>query len=143
MNITLLFRTIYLSITLTLFLTSPIYAELPSNAKAETSKKVTSEEQKIKYLIKQVNDSGVIFIRNGDEHTAKEASEHLAFKYKKATNMFWFFGPKTKVTAKEFINKIASQSSTTGKPYLIRLKDGKTVTTKEWLDNKLSQINDQ
>ena len=93
----------------------------------------------IHYLLEEVGKSKVVFIRNGKEHSAKEAKEHLAYKMKMARRMFWFFGPKKNVTVQEFIEKIASRSSSSGKEYSVRLTDGKTLSTGDWLRAMLSK----
>ncbi len=98
------------------------------------------EDAKIAYLLKRVEESGATFIRNGDEHPAKKAREHLEHKMKMARKMFWFFGPEKKISAREFIDKIASESSTTGEVYRLRTKEGKTLTTKEWLNGVLKEF---
>ena len=92
-----------------------------------------TEEQKIGMLIDYIkNLKDVVFIRNGDEHTAEEAAEHLRSKRKKA-------GSKIK-TAVEFIVHIASKSSMSGKPYMIKFKDGRIVTSQELLVEELKRI---
>jgi len=99
------------------------------------------EQTKIKMLLDAVEKSGATFIRNGDNHPAKKAKSHLEFKYNKARNMFWFFGPKTKLSAVEFIEKIASKSSTTGEVYKIKPKDSdQAIPTEVWLKKKLEEI---
>lgn len=90
------------------------------------------EKGKIEYLLKAIGGSGLVFIRNGEEHLASEAEEHLRMKLKKA-------GDKIK-TADDFINNIASKSSMTMKPYYIKLKDGTLVEAEKWLHNKLDSI---
>jgi len=93
-----------------------------------------SEEQKISALIEHVRKlgDGVVFIRNGSEHSAADAAEHMARKRKSA-------GDKVK-TAKAFIAECASKSSLSGKPYQIRFKDGKTVTAADYLTEQLTKI---
>ena len=103
------------------------------------SKQLT-ESQKIDWLIDQVKDSELVFLRNGNTHSAANAAKHLKFKIKTAKKMFWFFGPEKKFTVDDFINKIASKSSSTGKLYKIRLKNGLEVTTKNWLNKKLKEL---
>jgi len=39
-------------------------------------------------------------------------------------------------TLQEFIDQIASRSSTTGNPYLIELTDSTTLKAKEWLEQQ-------
>ncbi|HXB41163.1 MAG TPA: DUF5329 domain-containing protein [Bacteroidia bacterium] len=92
-----------------------------------------TEEQKIGMLIDYIkNLKDAVFIRNGDEHTAEEAAEHLRSKRKKA-------GSKVK-TAVEFIVHIASKSSISGKPYFIKFKDGKIIPSKDLLVEELKRI---
>ena len=43
-------------------------------------------------------------------------------------------------TVKGFIEKIASKSSTFGKPYLIRFKDGREVRSGEYLRAELAKL---
>ncbi|MCR9205322.1 MAG: DUF5329 domain-containing protein [Halobacteriovoraceae bacterium] len=98
------------------------------------------DQQKIRFLLNEVEKSEVIFIRNGEEHPASKAKEHLEHKMKMAKKMFWFFGPERKITVQEFIEKIASSSSTTGEIYKIRLKTGEIVPTGDWLKKKLTDF---
>lgn len=99
------------------------------------------EHQKIELLLEAVENSGATFIRNGEEHTSQKAREHLEYKYQRARKKFLFFGPPIKVTARQFIDKIASESSTSGNPYFIRPQGAaKAVPTREWLNKKLEAI---
>lgn len=109
-------------------------------ALAEEGSQNKIEEQKIEFLLERVEKSGATFIRNGDEHPAAKAKEHLEHKMNMARKMFWFFGPSKAISAREFIDKIAAKSSTSGKEYHIRTKEGKTYTTKEWLDMQLKEF---
>jgi hypothetical protein len=114
---------------------------LSSPLKAEDKEKLAREEAKIEKLLEAVGKSEAVFIRNGEKHPAKKARSHLEFKYNKARNMFWFFGPKTKITALEFIEKIASKSSTTGEIYKIKPKGSEEpIPTETWLNEKLKEI---
>jgi hypothetical protein len=91
------------------------------------------EAQKIEALIQAVADlQGAAFIRNGSEHTPKEAADHLRLKWKNA-------GRRVK-TAPEFIQHCATGSSMSGKPYEIRLKDGRTVLARDWLWTELKRM---
>ncbi|NWJ40768.1 MAG: DUF5329 domain-containing protein [Geothrix sp.] len=93
----------------------------------------TPEAQKIEALIQAVADlQGAVFIRNGTEHSPKEAADHLRLKWKNA-------GRRVK-TAPEFIQYCASGSSLSGKPYEIRLQDGRTVPARDWLWTELKRM---
>ncbi len=98
-----------------------------------------SEKKKIDFLITEVSKIDGEFIRNGKSHTPHEAAEHLRMKLNKAINS-WFAPSKDKWTAEMFIEKIASKSSLSGKPYLIKFKKGKTIKTRIWLYRKLKDF---
>jgi Family of unknown function (DUF5329) len=92
------------------------------------------ENNKIDYLISSVeNIKGVKFIRNGTEHDGKEAAEHLRSKLKSA-------GDKVQ-TADDFISLCASKSYISGKPYMIRSSDGKTINSEQYFREKLKEYN--
>ena len=90
------------------------------------------EKKKIEFLISSVeNLKGAIFIRNGSEHDGKAAAEHLRMKLKNA-------GSYVK-TADDFIRLCASKSYITGRPYMIRLSNGKTIKSEEYFREKLKK----
>ena len=83
------------------------------------------EKNKIEFLISSVeNLRGAKFIRNGSEHNGREAAMHLRMKLQRAGNHVQ--------TADDFIRVCASQSYTSGKPYTIRLSDGKDIKAEEY-----------
>jgi hypothetical protein len=91
------------------------------------------EKKKIEFLISSVeNLKGAKFIRNGSEHDGKEAAEHLRMKLQNALVV---------QTADDFIRLCASKSFITGKPYMIRLSDGKTIKSEEYFREKLKEYN--
>jgi len=82
-------------------------------------------EEAIDYLVEFVRTSDVVFIRNDKEHNPEEAASHMLKKYKYA---------KRKVkTPEDFIKYCATKSTMSGKPYRVRLEDGRTITSEEWL----------
>lgn len=91
-----------------------------------------SEKEKIRYLLHEIEISGYTFIRNGSKYTSQKARAHLEYKFKRA-------GRSIK-TAEDFISKIASKSSFSGKPYYIRMDNGTLIKTGEWLRKKLSKL---
>ena len=99
----------------------------------------TVELKKIDALLEGVKSSDVTFIRNGSEYTAQEAYTHLQRKLKSAQNS-WFAPPKEEWTARLFIEKIASRSSLSKKPYLVRFKGGKVIEARVWLTEMLTAI---
>lgn len=85
---------------------------------------IAEANMEIEYLLSYISGSDCIFIRNGSEHKAKEASEHLAMKYNRYKNRI--------NSAEDFIEKIASHSSLSGRDYKVRCKNLQ-LSTKEWL----------
>src|SRR5262245_13746791 len=76
-----------------------------------------TEKQKMEALINHVGSmNDAKFVRNGTSYAAKTAATFLRLK--------WEANQSQVNTAYDFIEKIASFSSTSGKPYIIRFKDG-------------------
>ncbi|HEY5521977.1 MAG TPA: DUF5329 family protein [Desulfuromonadaceae bacterium] len=92
------------------------------------------EIKKIEFLISSVeNLKGTKFIRNGSEYDGKEAAEHLRMKLNNV-------GKKVQ-TAEDFIRLCASKSYISGKPYMIRTSDGKTIKSEDYFQKKLREYN--
>src|SRR4051812_4209215 len=85
----------------------------------------------VEYLIAAAEKSEVKFIRNGDEHTGKEAAQHMRRKYDHFK--------KSIKTPEDFIEKCASKSELSDKPYKIKSTDGKVVDSKDWMLGLLAE----
>jgi hypothetical protein len=85
----------------------------------------------IRYLLEFVEKSDVVFIRNGQEHSPKEAVAHIQKKYERFRN-------KIK-TPEDFIRFTTTGSLLTGRPYEVRLKDGKIMLSQKWLQDALDE----
>jgi len=93
----------------------------------------TAERQKIEALIKYVGDlKDTKFIRNGWSYEVSTAVRFLRGK--------WEANESSVKTARDFIDKVASFSGTSSKPYLIRFKDGKEIPSREFLTTELQKI---
>lgn len=88
------------------------------------------ERARIETLIDAVAKSGVVFIRNGTEHTSSEAADHLRTKWSRA-------GDRVK-TADDFIEALGSRSSQSGEPYRVRMPDGSERDAGPWLRELLA-----
>lgn len=88
-------------------------------------------DTEIDFLIGAVAGSSCTFIRNGKEHDAEAASEHLQMKRKR--------GKRYYDSTEEFIERIASKSSWSGRDYLIRCGSGATQTANAWFSSKLDE----
>jgi len=92
-----------------------------------TSRAADNEE--IDFLLTSLAESGCTFIRNGDEHEAQEARDHLEMKYNHAKHRI--------KTAEDFIENIASKSSLSRKPYKVHCGE-EEIASKQWLENVLA-----
>jgi hypothetical protein len=92
-----------------------------------------SEAQKIQALIHGIEVmKDARFVRNGSDYDGAAAADHLRLKLRNA-------GDKIK-TAQDFITYLASTSSMSGKPYLIRFNDGHEVESGTYLRAMLTKI---
>ena len=95
--------------------------------------KPLTEKGKIEALIKHLeNLKDATFIRNDSNYEAKTAARFLRGK--------WQAQEKEIKTAMEFIENVASVSSTSGKPYVIRFKDAREVKCGEYLRDELKKL---
>jgi len=91
-----------------------------------------SEKGKIEALIAHVEGlQDAVFVRNGEEADSKKAAEFLRRKWVTVSGVN---------TAKDFIDKVASISSHSAEPYLIRFKDGREVKSGEYLSAELEKL---
>ena len=86
----------------------------------------------IKFLIDHVKNSSFIFIRNGKEHSAEDAYNHMMKKYK-------FFKDEID-TADKFIELTLTKSTMTGEHYKIKLPDSKVVLSQDYFLEKLKSF---
>ena len=88
-----------------------------------------SLDQTIQYLLDYVANSQATFIRNGTSHAPVEAADHIKAKYEHFKNQI--------KTPEDFIRLSASKSLLSGKPYLVRLPNGKEMRLDAWLTEAL------
>jgi hypothetical protein len=90
-----------------------------------------AEQKKIDYLIASIEAlDGAVFIRNGSEHTAAKAADHLRLKLRNAGDRIQ--------TAEQFIDALGTKSSMSGEKYRIRFKDGRVVESAQVFREKLA-----
>jgi hypothetical protein len=93
----------------------------------------SAERQKIEWLIRQVGElKDAKFIRNGSTYEVATAVRFLRGK--------WDANAAEIKSAHDFIDKVASASGTSGKPYLIRLQDGREIKSREYLLAELQKL---
>jgi hypothetical protein len=92
-----------------------------------------AETKKIEALISHVEGlKNAKFIRNGVEYDAGAAGQFLRGKWKVQESEI--------KTAKDFIEKVATKSSTSGKAYLIRVGESQPVESGHYLAKELEKI---
>ncbi|HMN76259.1 MAG TPA: DUF5329 family protein [Burkholderiaceae bacterium] len=91
------------------------------------------EAARIERLIHYVETrKNLVFVRNGKDHSARDAALFLRAKYAK-------MGAHV-TTAAQFIDQIATRSSTTGEIYNVRLADGRLMPAGKLLREELARI---
>ncbi len=92
-----------------------------------------TQAHRIQKLIESLNKlENAKFIRNGKEHVVSEAVDHMTKKWKWKQDQI--------KSANEFINIVGTKSSTTGKPYLIKMQSGKIIKLESWFRKELKAI---
>ena len=85
-------------------------------------------------LLDRVESSQCKFNRNGSWHDAKSARKHLQDK-------FDYLDKKNMVsTTESFIDKGATRSSSSGKPYQIFCTGGQAMPSATWLTTELNRL---
>jgi hypothetical protein len=92
-----------------------------------------AEQARIQRLIAYVEAQSTIrFVRNGSAYSSKEAAKFLRRKFEKMGEHV--------TNAQQFIEQIASKSSTSGEAYLIRFPDGRQVPAARFLGDELARM---
>ena len=100
---------------------------------AADAAKAEAESRTIEALIASVAQlSDATFLRNGKSYPASAAARFLREK--------WQSRRSEVRSAEGFIDRIASFSSTTSKPYFIRFADGRQVPSAEYLRSELARL---
>ena len=92
----------------------------------------TSVQAEVNFLLDFVEASGCAFYRNSTWHNAKEAQAHLRDK------CAWLTARNLVDTTEAFIERAATKSSFTGRPYKVKCNGGATITSKQWLRGELT-----
>lgn len=98
-------------------------APLPAPARAD-----------VDALLNRLQSSGCEFNRNGTWYAGAEARSHLLKK------LDYLEGKDMVATAEQFIERGASSSSMSGKPYLVRCAGKAPVESAAWLKAELQQV---
>jgi hypothetical protein len=113
-------KSVAVAVSLVLIVASAAYAETG-----------IASQKAIEFLLSSVEHSDLVFIRNGKSYSPKEAAAHLKAKYD------YFKGDI--VTPEDFIRLAGSKSELSGKQYQVQMRDGRRVTSAEWLLRVLAE----
>ena len=95
-----------------------------------------TKRQKIEAFIEQLgNLKDAKFIRNESTYEPATAIRFLRAK--------WEANDAKVKTARDFIDEVASVSGSSRKPYLMRFKDGREISSQEFLIAALNKIDSQ
>jgi hypothetical protein len=118
-----LFKSPLLALIMTLCILPAAHAAPPAAAMVE-----------INYLLGLIEESGCEFYRNGTWYDAQQAQAHLRGK-------FDVLAASDQIkTAEDFIEKAASNSSMSGRPYQIRCAGAAAMTTNQWFSAALTRF---
>lgn len=92
---------------------------------------VSTAKKEIEHLIRHLGSSGCQFNRNGSWHASERAVNHLKRKYD------YLLKRNLVPSAEAFIKRAASESSVSGKPYLVKCGDAAAVPSAKWLLEEL------
>ena len=88
-------------------------------------------EKEIQHLFDHLKNSLCEFNRNGKWYTAEEAAAHIQQKYQ------YLLKKGLIDSTEQFINRAASESSLSGKPYMVRCGSSEPIKSSDWFHNEL------
>ncbi len=89
-------------------------------------------KQEIAHLIAYLEQSGCQFNRNGSWYDSKDAGNHISRKYQ------YLLDKGLVSSAETFIKRAATESSMSGKPYLVRCNGDGPVESAAWFKAELA-----
>ena len=91
-----------------------------------------AEQERIDALLAAVEGSGCKFERNGSQYSAADGAAHLRMKLASA-------GDRVQ-SAAQFIERIGSSSSQSGRPYRVLCPGQPATTSRQWLEQRLAEL---
>jgi hypothetical protein len=93
--------------------------------------------KEIEHLFDHMKNSGCRFNRNGKWYNAEEAMKHIHNKYN-------YLVKRGRINSTEqFIERAASKSSMSGKPYKIKCGEGEPVKSSVWFKRELMNFREK
>lgn len=112
----------------------PILAMLLATVPAVASNVPAQVRGEIEALLDRLERSGCQFNRNGTWHSSAEARSHLMRKLEHVERR------ASADSTEDFITLAASESSRSGRPYLVKCGDTAPVASQTWLTQQLMAI---
>lgn len=91
-----------------------------------------TDQAMIDALLSAVERSGCTMERNGEQHDAKKAADHLRMKLERA-------GSRVQ-TIEQFIEHIATGSSASGRPYRVFCPGAAPVSSRDWMRARVQSL---
>lgn len=114
-------RVFWLALLAVLLMASPAGATSPA------------EDARVEALLQALEqENGTVFIRNGSEHDAREAADHLRGKYRRSKSRL--------ESAEQFIDKVGTRSSISGRDYEVRRPGGQSRPAGPYLHQILKRV---
>lgn len=88
----------------------------------------------IGHLLGYLERSGCVLYRNGKWYSASDARAHLEKKYR------YLLDQGLVDTTEDFIDRAATASSMSGKPYQVKCDGREPVSSAEWLTTELQRL---
>mgnify|MGYP003385234391 CR=1 FL=1 len=89
-------------------------------------------KQEVEHLFTHLESSGCQFNRNGSWYSATEATAHIRKKYE------YLLSRNQLKTTESFIEKAATKSSISGKPYEVKCEGQSVVLNSVWFSKELN-----
>ena len=114
-----------------LFYSLSFAADVEDNTEADVE---DNTEKEILHLFEYLESSNCEFNRNGFWYTPSDAKKHIEKKYR------YLIKRGLIKSTEQFIDRAASRSSMSGKPYLVRCGGSKPVPSSTWFTVELKRI---
>ena len=106
-----------------------------STSYAADSKDITGKE--IQHLFDYLKNSDCQFNRNGKWYNTEEAMKHINKKYR------YLIKKGLINSAEQFIDRAASESSMSGKPYMIKCGEAEPIKCSVWFKSELTSFREK
>jgi hypothetical protein len=94
-------------------------------------------EKEIQHLLDYLKNSDCEFNRNGKWYNAEEAVKHINKKYQ------YLIKRGLVNSTKQFIDRAASESSMSGKPYVVKCGESEPINSSAWFKRELTSFREK